>query len=105
MGYGDGDTDPYLYSFVELAETPSSTPSTAFPAPPARQPPPYPAVGNWAVAYNDDVSDYEAHYMQPIKDPLTVAEGQIVRWHHDQQLGNWLQNGVRAGGVSPVGSN
>lgn len=100
MGYGDGDTDPYLYSFVELSATPTSTPSTAFPTPPARQPPPFPPVGNWVVGYDDDVSDYEARYLEPIKDPLTVVAGQTKRWHHGVQLDGWFQNGVDAGGVT-----
>lgn len=98
LGYGDGSTDPSLYSVTELAAQ-----NTARINPITRNDPTFPGVGRWVVTYELDPVDAEYYYNgsshtydlgSNILDPLNDFD---ARWMHDVGLGGWIACGVLSG--------
>jgi hypothetical protein len=102
FGFSDGDGDPVIYSFTELADP--SSPGTEQVAinPVANQSPTFPPVGLWCAAYAYDIADYDqiqgriADVRNLAVNPITQSSQEL--WLHDTKLKQgWYQNGVFAG--------
>jgi hypothetical protein len=107
LGYGDGNTDPTVYSITELTpdssggQSPATT-SQATVNPNISQDLPYPCLGLWVASYDDETIDYAGSYLKHISDHLDLMGN---RWRHDDQLNNgWLTTGGFAnnGGCGPL---
>jgi hypothetical protein len=92
LGYGDGATDPVIYSLTQLADGPSSPTARTLVNPNTRQDLPWPNdPGAWVAAYADNAINYQSDVGYPIADvrsgvvnPMTGATMNL--WLHEWML-------------------
>ncbi|MHB8522303.1 MAG: hypothetical protein ACYDH9_16305 [Limisphaerales bacterium] len=105
IGYGDGSTDPAIFSFVGLSTSVTAPPSVVMPLPLVRNDPAYPYLGYWALSYADNYADFwkpKNSSPLPVYDPQDPYN-QSWNWFHDVRVGQggWLA-AANASGAAPL---
>lgn len=101
LGYGSCETDPSIYSIVELA-APGVSPSAAHANKHISQLIPFPPLGKWVVSYQDSAGDYVRYQISAsppqygwtqLTDPVDALG---THYFHGHLLGGWVAAAERS---------